>query len=75
MGRIEGALRIYYLASFQGLIAIIHRAVLTAGPIVTILALKPSWLGGYPSVSIACSDDYNLFDVQAVVHQGQALPE
>jgi len=43
------------LPRYQGLIAIIHRAVLTAGPIVTILALKPSWLRGLTSVSVAAA--------------------
>jgi len=42
-----GPLRIYYLASLYIKDSwIIHRVVLTAGPIVTILALKPSWLRG-----------------------------
>ena len=57
MARIEGEGPYAFttLPLYQGLIAIIHRAVLTAGPIVTILALKPSWLRSLTSVSVAAA--------------------
>ena len=60
------------LPLYQGLIAIIHRAVLTTGPIVGAKAILAAQLNECFS---CCSDDYHLFNVQAVVHQGEALPE
>ena len=75
MGRIEGALRIYYLASLSRAHCDYPQGRSYRGTDRHNSGAKAILAAQLNECFSCCSDDYHLFNVQAVVHQGEALPE